>query len=668
MTNLLIGYPAIPAAYRTLTANQTAATGKDVYSTVAGGRGTEFRAATATTTPLTFWYDLGSGVTASANFFYVPRASRLKKSGVNTLSLAGSSQPKTSPSVIGNCKLWLESDYGLTANADGTITAWLDQSGQGYNVTGTSTPAPIRTRSDNKENLVPYSEQFDNAAWTKTQSSISANATTNPLDLATTADKLVENVAVGVAHNMTCSVAEFINGQVYTYYCYLKGAGRHRVRTTLAGTAFAAAPLVEWNLTTGAVTTSSGGASSATITQVGGVGSTWYRCSFTATAGASGAGTVGISLLDATGAASYTGDGTSGCYCYGAQITRSGADTTYIGTTTYAAYRGINGMPAVHFSKSSYFDFTNPANLKITGDRTHYVVVRPHKDAEDQAVINSHSPPNTGYMLSVYTTLKPQYASSTGGVTTTLTATNAITQNAAHVIGIIIASTTGTFRTDVAANGSGAVGVPANQTYYRLGYNAASANAMQGEVCAVYVFSDDLTSDQRDQLEEYISKKWFTTPLAGTTALDAETLIGPQSEDFLETFTASTAYRYWNFWAGADVSNDYPVNKVMFGTGFDLGRDPVYPRQIQRRLLAKSNRTQTYGFSFSWEGITDATLASFMSSIFRFKDAMPIVLYTTSYHDVLNEAMAVHCKIASGSFTKVAPDSNKITLEFEEEI
>ena len=106
----------------------------------------------------------------------------------------------------------------------------------------------------------------------------------------------------------------------------------------------------------------------------------------------------------------------------------------------------------------------------------------------------------------------------------------------------------------------------------------------------------------------------------------------------------------------------------MFGTGFDLGRDPVYPRSIERRLLKKSNRTQTYGFSFSWEGITDATLASFQSSIFKHIDAMPIVLYTTSYHDVLNEAMAVHCKIVSGNFSKVAPDSNRIKLEFEEEI
>lgn len=52
-----------------------------------------------------------------------------------------------------------------------------------------------------KTNLVGYSEQFDNAAWTKARSSITANLATAP-DGTATADKLVEDTTTSNTHTI----------------------------------------------------------------------------------------------------------------------------------------------------------------------------------------------------------------------------------------------------------------------------------------------------------------------------------------------------------------------------------------------------------------------------------------------------------------------------------
>lgn len=72
-------------------------------------------------------------------------------------------------------------------------------------------------------NLLTYSEQFDNAAWTKTGTSVSTNTTTAP-DTTTTADTIT---GLGIADNgiFYTTSTSVVSAGAYTYSVYLKGSG-----------------------------------------------------------------------------------------------------------------------------------------------------------------------------------------------------------------------------------------------------------------------------------------------------------------------------------------------------------------------------------------------------------------------------------------------------------
>jgi hypothetical protein len=157
-------------------------------------------------------------------------------------------------------------------------------------------------------NLVEYSEQFNDAYWTKSNSSITANNTTAP-NGTSTADKLVEDTSNSV-HRM------FNNGAVAistldgtTYSFYLKSAGRTRawVRDNdIVGALF--------NLSNGTIVSTEGTAT-ATITSAG---DGWYRCTITRV-NSNGNGRL-IVYLDNGTSDSYTGNGTDGVFIWGAQL------------------------------------------------------------------------------------------------------------------------------------------------------------------------------------------------------------------------------------------------------------------------------------------------------------------------------------------------------------
>jgi len=96
-------------------------------------------------------------------------------------------------------------------------------------VTFSRTTNATVTRSDGTigyapHNLLTFSEQFDNAAWTKTNATITANSTTAP-DETLTADKLVENASTG--DHRTFQGFTVSSGVVYTFSVYLKNSGRN---------------------------------------------------------------------------------------------------------------------------------------------------------------------------------------------------------------------------------------------------------------------------------------------------------------------------------------------------------------------------------------------------------------------------------------------------------
>jgi hypothetical protein len=164
---------------------------------------------------------------------------------------------------------------------------------------------------EQRTNLLTYSEEFDDAAWSKTRSSITANTIVAP-DGALTGDKLVENTDTGT--HFVSQSASLIANAVYTASVYAKAGERTRVQLQTANVAnWTASVSTVFDLSAGTVVSGTG-----TITPVG---NGWYRCSITATFGASNTiGGMNIFPVISGTTSSYTGDGYSGIYLWGAQL------------------------------------------------------------------------------------------------------------------------------------------------------------------------------------------------------------------------------------------------------------------------------------------------------------------------------------------------------------
>lgn len=189
-------------------------------------------------------------------------------------------------------------------------------------------------------NLLTYSEQFDNAAWLVARCTISANTTPAP-DGTATADSLVEDTTNN-SHPVYRTVGT-LTPAIYTGSCYIKAAGRTQARIALASTAFPTSPYVDFDLSAVTATGANGGAGTITA-----VGNGWFRCTAAATASVAGSGDMYIQPVLA-GAATYLGTGITALYLWGAQLAQGSIAQPYNATTS-AAYYG----PRLEYDPASY--------------------------------------------------------------------------------------------------------------------------------------------------------------------------------------------------------------------------------------------------------------------------------------------------------------------------
>ena len=161
-----------------------------------------------------------------------------------------------------------------------------------------------------------------------------------------TAVKLVENTATGQHENYQVFT---LTTTPYTDSVYLKSAGRTWAWVTIQDVSELGA---YFDLTNGVLGTVAAGVT-ATITSVG---NGWYRCSVSRTTASSGICYLNIYIASANNSASYTGDGFSGIYIWGAQLEALAFPTSYIPTVASQVTRSADLAVMTGTNFSSWYN------------------------------------------------------------------------------------------------------------------------------------------------------------------------------------------------------------------------------------------------------------------------------------------------------------------------
>ena len=198
---------------------------------------------------------------------------------------------------------------------------------------------------EQRTNLLTYSERFGDPYWTKSGSSIVVDAAVAP-DGTLTGDRLTEGTATG--QHYVNSVISSTQLTTYTSSVYLKGSGRSWAYVT-AGSQYTG---VYVNLDDGILgsVVLPGAPAVASVTSVG---NGWHRVSMTYESNGSSGLMVMPALMD--GVKSYTGNGYSGIYIWGAQMEVGAFPTSYIRTFSQQVTRVADSASMTGANFSSWY-------------------------------------------------------------------------------------------------------------------------------------------------------------------------------------------------------------------------------------------------------------------------------------------------------------------------
>jgi hypothetical protein len=223
------------------------------------------------------------------------------------------------------------------------------------------------------ENLLSFSEEFDNAAWTKLRMTVAVNQIANPLNGAVDADKAIpdnDSLSNNLYQNYTLT-----SGVTYTYSMYVKSAGYDFIQLA-SSTGFAIGPYVNFNLSTGAVASNNMSASDYGIESVG---DGWYRIHMTQVATSSVSGrflTLPMSVDAAIRAPATTTNGTDGVYVWGGQVNQGATAQTYSPTSR----RNL-----LTFSE----EFDNAAWIRVSATVTPNTAIAPNGEMTADTLVSS---------------------------------------------------------------------------------------------------------------------------------------------------------------------------------------------------------------------------------------------------------------------------------------
>lgn len=171
---------------------------------------------------------------------------------------------------------------------------------------------------EQRANFLTYSEDISNAViWQTSGGTIGADSTASPSGV-TNADALTEDLSTGFHQTFQVYTAPATGPATFSVYVKANG----RTKLDVAG---------NWLLGTGSFDLATGTVTGANrIIQA--LGNGWFRCIFSSDFPDTIPRAYAIRMLDAAGSQSYTGDGTSGIYIWGAQLEAGTFPTSYMPT------------------------------------------------------------------------------------------------------------------------------------------------------------------------------------------------------------------------------------------------------------------------------------------------------------------------------------------------
>ena len=259
--------------------------------------------------------------------------------------------------ATGNATYYNSSGYLTTAG----VWNYLTYSNQPENAAWTKSNSFIQT------NLLLRSEQFDGGAWSKSSTVVTGNAVIAP-NGTSTADKITVNngivLGIGTGAGIRQDIAKAAAPVTYTRSFYAKAGEFNSVVSFMSDVAATTSAYATFNLSNGTYTGPSVSGFSSASASITDVGNGWYRCVLTATSDSDTGMRNSMFPVDTS---ATTGNGTSGIYLWGAQTVQGSVPGDYQATVLtaqpvlYADYNGAlrarkfceDATAAVHFMDSS---------------------------------------------------------------------------------------------------------------------------------------------------------------------------------------------------------------------------------------------------------------------------------------------------------------------------
>jgi hypothetical protein len=662
-SNLLISIPDIPR--RAITRSSLNAYA-DLHGLKNVTQGRRHNIAKLSTGKTQEWvqYDMGPGNTASANHLIIARADMLKHSGCTGVTLTGCDASIHAPlEVTTQPTVWRDfsDDAVITQSATRTISAVANKGTASAPLVQATEAAKFRrTRSDNRENGVRYSEDVSQVSGTDLWRYFRA---TN-----ISATEFKEDASTGTHGVWQTTIPYFGPVPVVMTFKVKRGTGTRNlnVQTAVANTSF------NLNLANGTAY-GVGAACTVTVSAIDAEG--YYTVTHSYTRDTTAAPSILWYIIKSDGTTSWAGDDASSLHITEVHYRTALADSTYIATTTYPQIRGVNGRAVAYASGAQYMTSTaTTAQLFSASAKTVMAVVRIGDVSANRDIMRDVS---AYWVLQALSSGQWQFINYDGTsdyARQTATANELAIITARHESGNIYIAKNGT-ESDAVASGD----TPNLTKTQIVGAANSTQNFFLGHICEILTWDVALSAADRAAVYAYLAAKYSTAPAYQNLDFANTTLYGIDDADLIATFTATTAYRYWWLEYSAAAACTFPRSKESFGLWFDM---LVHPSGFSYRPKATPEKTRTpfgyslmsrslneaYTFEVEFGGVTDAVAASALDSLCD-EYSKRAFLYTPTNLEILGDTELSHVAIEPGSVavTRRYTNNNVVRMTFKQE-